>query len=542
LYSALLIGPVDLLGRAFFVVHFGFFMVWQPFVQRDRRLSGTSLLALLFLIVGILLGLQRWMLVIWTMTLSAIVAGRVSVFSDRLFRVVYQLAFAFLLLALLLIAVPAIIPIATVPEHITLAGHASLLLMVLVMIPLVVKAGLQKHAEDFVDFISSLFVFLMLAALILGTFAVMLTLDSGYIQALLQSLLLLGAALLLLGWAWDPHAGFPGFGSLFSRYLLSIGLPIERWLDTLATLALHVDDPEAFLEQACANMTKSLRWVVGVEWVLDEKRDQFGLLEGFCSGYRFEGVTLNIHTRHRLTAALAFHLNLMTKLLAEFYADKRRASALKELSYMKAIHETGARVTHDVKNILQTLNVLCTAANEQDASLSSAYQALVRRQLPAVATRLTETLEKLEMPVEEMLIKSVSVAVWWGQLCDRIASISWISLSSSGVTGNIPGEVFSCVVENLIRNASDKRLREPALQLRIELGGNDEGVELRASDNGSPIAEEIANGLLAAPATQKHGFGIGLYQAAQYAKLAGYRLTLAENVAGNVSFRLAPVR
>jgi len=109
------------------------------------------------------------------------------------------------------------------------------------------------------------------------------------------------------------------------------------------------------------------------------------------------------------------------------------------------------------------------------------------------------------------------------------------------VIGDIPAEVFSSVVENLIRNASDKRLHEPALEMRIELMGSAGGVDLLASDNGSPIPEEIANGLLTTPTTPKNGYGIGLYQAAQYAKLAGYRLALVENRAGSVCFRLAPI-
>lgn len=540
LYFALWAGVDSLLGRAFFVVHLGLFIIWQPFVRRDHRLSATSLLSILFVSIGILLGLQSWMLVIWIMTMAAIVGGRVSLFSERSLRVAYQLAFAFLLLALLLIAVPAVLPLAKVPEHIAQAGYVGLLLMILAMIPLLLRSNSKGRSEDVVDFISGLLVFLILATLILGTLAAMLTFDSDYVEALLQSLLLLGAALLLLGWAWNPHAGFSGLGGLFSRYLMSIGLPIERWLDTLANLALCEDDPEAFLERACLNMAQSLQWVVGVEWVAGGRMGQSGLIEGHCSDFNFEGVTLHIHTRHRLTVALIFHFNLMTKLLAEFYADKRRGSALKELSYMKAIHETGARLTHDVKNILQTLNVLCTAANEQESTSSPAYQALIRRQLPAIAARLAETLVKLEVPSENMTIKSLSAAIWWGQLSERVVFSSWISLSSSGVKGNIPAEVFSSVVENLIRNSSDKRLHEPALKMRIELMGSDSGVELLASDNGSPIPDEIANGLLTAPTTPKNGFGIGLYQAAQYAEVAGYRLTLAENRAGSVCFRLAP--
>ncbi|MBI5860565.1 MAG: sensor histidine kinase [Rhodocyclales bacterium] len=541
LYFALWAAPTSLLGRAFFVVHLGLFIIWQPFVRRDHPLSVASLFAILLVSIGILVSLQGWMLVIWIMTMAAIIGGRVPLFGERLVRVAYQLVFAFLLLALLLIAVPAILPITKVPEHITQIGYAGLLFMILAVIPLLLQAGIQNHVEDVVDFISSLLVFLLLATLILGTLAVMLTLDGSYIDALLQSLLLIGAALLLLGWAWNPHAGFSGLGGLFSRYLMSIGLPIERWLDTLANLAMYEDDPEIFLEQACTNMAKSLQWVSGVEWISSRKKGQFGLIEGYCSVYSFEGVTLHIHTRHRLTAALIFHFNLMAKLMAEFYADKVRASALKKMSYMKAIHETGARLTHDVKNILQTLNVLCSAANEPEAASSATYQALVRRQLPAIATRLAETLVKLEAPSEDMPVKAVSASMWWEELQERVAFSSWISLVSSGVSGDIPAEVFSNVVENLIRNASDKRLREPALKMRLELIDSNGPIELLAYDDGSPIAEEVSAGLLAAPVKPKNGLGIGLYQAAHYAELAGYRLTLAENRAGCVCFRLASI-
>jgi hypothetical protein len=44
LYLVLWQGPATLLGRALFVVHFGFFMLWQPFVHGEQRLSRASLL------------------------------------------------------------------------------------------------------------------------------------------------------------------------------------------------------------------------------------------------------------------------------------------------------------------------------------------------------------------------------------------------------------------------------------------------------------------------------------------------------------------
>lgn len=538
LYLALWNGADSLSGKAFFVVHLGLFMVWQPFVRSDHRFSPMTLLIGFLMMAGALAWLQ-WVLVVWIMILAAIIGGKVSLFGERSLRMVYQFAFASLLLALLLIAVPSALPMAKLPAAITWLGHGGLLLSVLAMIPLVKPERLNR-AEGIIDFINSLLVILILAALILGSLAAMLTLDSSYAKALLQSMLLIGTMLLVLGWAWDPRAGFAGLGNLFSRYLMSIGLPIDRWLNTLTDLALREDDSEVFLEQACTNMAQWLPWVLGVEWVAGGRTGKCGLTEGSCSEFGYEEMTLRIYTRYQLTATLVFHFSLPTKLLAKFYGDKKRDAALKKMSYMRAIHETGARLTHDVKNILQTINVLCMAANEPDAEFSPAYQALLRRQLPAIAGRLSETLAKLNTPREDAQIQLSSAGQWWSDFTQRVAASTWISLESSQVAGELSAELFSGVAENLMHNASEKRLREPALQLQIKLVIRNGVAELEVSDNGSPIPEDIVKNLFSEPTYSKNGLGIGLYQAARHAESAGYQLDLMENRMGRVCFRLAP--
>jgi hypothetical protein len=44
--------------------------------------------------------------------------------------------------------------------------------------------------------------------------------------------------------------------------------------------------------------------------------------------------------------------------------------------------------------------------------------------------------------------------------------------------------------------------------------------------------------LFLGPVSSESGYGIGLYQAARHAQVAGYCLELAENRAGRVCFRL----
>ena len=67
-------------------------------------------------------------------------------------------------------------------------------------------------------------------------------------------------------------------------------------------------------------------------------------------------------TRQTLSPSLEWHFHLLGQLLGEFYVAKVREQKLQQQTYVQAVHETGARVTHDVKNLLQSLNVLCAAA------------------------------------------------------------------------------------------------------------------------------------------------------------------------------------
>jgi sensor histidine kinase regulating citrate/malate metabolism len=99
--------------------------------------------------------------------------------------------------------------------------------------------------------------------------------------------------------------------------------------------------------------------------------------------------------------------------------------------------------------------------------------------------------------------------------------------------------VFSGFADNQIRNVIEKRAREPALRVRVELNCNGDDFELLISDDGSAIADDVASNLFVGPLPSESGYGIGLYQAARYAQSAGYRLELVENRAGRICFRLA---
>jgi hypothetical protein len=540
LYLVLWQGPGTVIGKTFFVGHLGLFMLWQPFVHAEQRLSVKSLLGVVGVVTLASSFLTAWLLSVWIMMLAGIVGGKVLLFGARATRLFFMLALGFLVVTLLLMAAPMALPTVQLPELFTRIAYVGLPLMLVVM-AFLPRGPEEDASREVVDFIYSLFVFLLLAVLLLGSLAAMMMFGSAYVEALLQSLLLTGLVLLLLGWAWNPHAGFSGLGNLFSRYMMSIGLPVEQWLQALADLALREEDPERFLEGACSTMAQQLPWVTGGEWMAGGRGGSFGAADGLRSEFRQEAMTLVLYTRHSLSPTLAWHFNLLARLLAEFHADKRRALALKQLSYMQAIHETGARLTHDVKNLLQSLNALCSAGIEPGAESSPEYQALLRRQLPAISARLAETLAKLNAPQGASVALWVGTSQWWQDLRQRMAALAWIEFESvSPLVGELPAEVFSGVADNLIRNITEKRLREPDLCVRVELKRGDAGYELIISDNGSAIAESMASKLFAGPVPSESGYGIGLYHAARHAEAVGYRVELVENRPGRICFRLAP--
>jgi signal transduction histidine kinase len=243
-------------------------------------------------------------------------------------------------------------------------------------------------------------------------------------------------------------------------------------------------------------------------------------------------------SRYRLTPALQWHLELLCRLLGEFYVAKLREEKLRETSYLQAVHETGARTTHDIKNLLQSLNVLVSVATDSDVHDAARLNALVRRQLPAVAQRLAETLDRLQRPQPEGE-SYVAAAAWWDGIARQYAN-EGVEFLPAGVAGTarLPRSLFDSVADNLIRNALAKRTEDPSVRVRVSLEGSTE-LLLRVRDSGAAVPEDLAAGLLRAPVFSSAGLGIGLYQAARQSAASGYRLALETNRDGDVCFLLA---
>lgn len=529
-----------LFGRALLLPHLGLLLLWQPLLRAQSRIEWPVLAALCALVGVFLWFYGPLALSLWLLLLAGLVGGKVFFSRSRGPRIYYLGALAYLITALLTIALPrALPPGLPVPPGIDTLGLwlAPVALTVMLLVP-----GRERADRDreVLDFVSGTFVLLLLAVLVLGTLAAMQLADVDYLRALLATLGVLASALMVMGWAWNPRAGFGGVSVAFTRYVLSLALPYERWLESLASLSQEESRPEEFVARA-ANRLLALPLISGGEWRTRSGANaapprRFGEVAAHRQDFEHPLLDLTLYTARPLSGGLLWHFNLLVQLLGQFYQAQLRTEELRRLSYLSAIHDTGARLTHDVKNLLQSLNTLCFAAREAtDPDSAARANALLARQLPVISARLEATLDKLRRP--QPVDGEWTPAPEWLQA--TAAHFAGQGVMVEGMTEPdqlLPGALYTTVAENLVGNALQKRLAEPGIAIVLRLGGD----RLSVEDSGSAIAVDLAENLLQAPVASASGLGVGLYQSALLARASGFRLQLDHNGNGCVRFVLAP--
>ncbi|HZE61348.1 MAG TPA: hypothetical protein VE085_12405 [Burkholderiales bacterium] len=531
LHIAVFRGVADPWARALLLAHLGLLLLWQPFLRAEQRVSPTQGLILSLVAFGLMLRLDWWLLAFWVVIIAGLVGGKVYQHHAKWQRRCYLVMLAYLLALLAIAILPEIAPRREITAD-TRRAAEYVLPFAFVLIALFPAEPEAAEAAQIIDFFYSVFLMLILVVVILGSFTFMSLTRSTYLESLTYTVFLTAAAVLLVGLAWNPRSG-GGLGVFFARYLFSIGLPVERWLQMLAQLLQIESQPQRFLEQAVASLAE-LPSVAGVTWRAGMARGERGSQTPNVVEFTNGELELRIASRYRLGPALQWHLHLLGQLLGEFYIAKLREEKLREASYFQAVHETGARTTHDIKNLLQSLNVLCSVATGSDYRDSTQLNALVRRQLPLVAQRLEQTLERLQRPQVEPE-SYVAAANWWEAIARQYQSEGVEFLPARFATdARVPRSLFDSVADNLIRNALAKRSAEPGLRVRVSF---DAGA-LRVCDTGAAVPGELEAGLLRAPVPSSGGLGIGLYQAARQAEAAGFRLELQKNRDGEVCFVL----
>jgi signal transduction histidine kinase len=533
LHVALWLGIDSIWVRPLLLTHLGLFLLWQPLWGGEREVRPGGIIFIACASAIAMLWLNWWVLAIWVSGLFALVGSRVFAFRTEWQRITHLSVMAYLLAVLLLWVVPHLFAMQVDSGTTIIVMGIALPLLLLATAFFPQPEAAEQAQVGTVDFFYSLLLFMLLTLLVLGALAFMTMGQAEYLEALLRSLFVIALVLLALAWIWNPRFGFSGLQPIFSRYLLNIGTPFESWLKQLAEASRQENVPEAFLARATA-LLADLPWLSGLAWESAAGRGRLGEVSAYPIEIREQDLYLKLFCKSAFSPSVLLHIHLLTQLLSHFYQAKRYEQNLREMARLQAVYETGARLTHDLKNMLQSLFALTSIA-QQD---SEAARPILQRQLPALTQRIELVLTKLKSPQEEADASELPFDVWWNDVCQRhqqFGDIEW--LTEGPLSGRaIPSAMFDCAVDNLIDNALAKRQQQPGISIRVVVGENP--LHVRVCDSGTAVPQHMAQQLLKTVVRSENGLGVGLYQAARWAVQLGYQLVLRENRDGAVCFEL----
>lgn len=534
LLAAIHLGDNGTIAQSFLIVHFGLFLLWQPVVKKQSSFSAKQLVILLFLISAFIYWFNPWLNAFWILLLLTLLSGRI--FARGLSRAVYGLAVIILFLELVLTTTPELFQLTALSSSLKSGFNTALMLLPLLLVFVPVKDTSSKQ----VDFIRGFLLVLLITFLCMSSALISLTAQQLYLESVAISVTILSLFLLTTAFLWTPRAGFKGLSRLWENYILNIGGAFEQWFTHVSTLEANSTlRPLTFLSATSTYLLQQ-HWVCGVYW----ETETGNKLEGTESPYRVsvndKQLKLRLYTFTPVGPSLLLHAKLLLSVLIFYYHAKRQEQQLIKQTHMKAIYETGSKLTHDVKNILQATQTMSQILNDNDAQMQEIVDVL-KKQMPLLTQRLNTTLEKLRAPARVESPEQVtcsSILQWWEHLQLRYSDRHIDFSTDVDKDIDVPVDVFTTVVENLLDNARSKRIREPKLEIFIELVKTDNNLRLAVTDTGSAITPAIYPHLLKEVVSSHDGFGIGLYQSYELAKSHGFDLRIDENLNGQVRFTL----
>jgi len=520
------------ISRSLMLIHLGLFLIWQPVWRRDEQISLFNSVLFIVLAFTFVSFLNWGSLFGWLIVLTGFTGG--VILTNQRARNTYMVVLAFLTSELIIECTPRLFQF---PVSVNVRHFFNVVLPALpVIVVLLTSPGKDIRLQS-VDILHAIISSTLVTLIIFGCLLNMYLGGTEYLTSLIETLLTLALFLFTISWLLSPRTGFSGLSQLWTKSLLNIGTPFEQWLSGLSDLSGKQDDPDAFLEMAMDDLV-SLPWIEGVVWQTGDVLHEHGKKTKYEAEFKADNITVWFHTNTVVGGALYLHCILLVRLLDNFYIAKFRERELTNRAHLKAIYETGARLTHDIKNLLQSLRAI-TSIVSSDSNIDARQSTrLLERQLPHLTQRLQLALDKLQAPARTAS-NIIRLKGWWQGLMKRNedAGIEYRAEFESDPL--IPADLFDSVAENLLENIRDKAAMEPGLKTVICTRSDpDEGVSLQVCDDGRAIPSQTAKDLLKGPVKSVNGLGIGLYQTAQMAQSMGYSLRLASNRDGEVSFEL----
>lgn len=524
--------PADtpLLSSALLIAHIGFFLLWQPALQASQQVQVKTLLPILLInsLLYILLG--DWFIALWIILLSGLTGGSALLNGSQ--RSLYALSLVILILQLSLILTPRLFQLEVLDSQIEhLVSYALIIACAFIAL-----SPNRKNRNIKIDYLHSVMISFGLFSFYMASILISYTSHIHYLQSMLITALSIAAFLFLLSLIYLPQSGLASLGQIWERHILNIGNPFERWVKQTSLLGKNRKiTPELFLHNSIEHLL-TLSWVSGVEWNDEDQRQLQGDKSRYYTVFKENGISITLYSMIPMGTALKIHAQLLMQLMCFFYTSKLREISLKNQIHLKAVYETGAKLTHDIKNILQSLQALTGAVQSSDDQQQS--HQLMQRQLPLLTQRLQNTLNKLQTKTDTGT-SMVDIEHWWKELQSRYHGRDIVFEGSITQQLYIDTDVFDTVLENLLENARSKRRVTPQIKITTQLLTRNKQAEITVCDNGDPVSSTKAPQLFKQIIPSSDGYGIGLYQSAQLAERNGYQLQLVNNETGKVCFRLS---
>ena len=532
-YHVIIWSPSDaILQFSLSFILYGLFLLWQPLWNKDSSINKlpTTVIALAF--VSITYFFPDESLVFFGLILSGLIGSRLL--SHSSFHAFDLLALVIIILEMAVGVVPGAFAQIELPR--LFADYMQpIILIPILLFYFAPNYDDKKQGRNQIDLMHGLLASTLIFIVLLGGIVINLLYGVDYIDGLLLTVFIVSTLTLGISWFWNPGVGFSGIGVLLNRYTMTIGGPFETWINTLTTLIEeHYLTPAEYLEAACEHLVEN-DWLNAIQWNFRSYSVSVGEKQGTRIDYKVgEKAEVRVYFKSHPGVALEQHTILLIRMAYQFYLSKLNQEKIRTHEHFSTIHHTGARLTHDVKNILQSIK---TSLNILDMNAASQkHQKLLQSNLTQISTRLENTLNRLKAPELDTQLKLVDCNHWMMKLEVDHQSNSRISIHRE-IENNIPlpVDLFDSVIDNLINNA----LRKPsAKQIDVRLLSNSEIILLSVCDDGLPVNENIKDALFKQAISSGIGMGIGLYQSAIMAHTFGFELELEQNESGKVCFNL----
>lgn len=514
------------------LILYGLFLLWQPLWSKDSHVRKWPIVALALFIALISYFFTNESLVFFGLIFSGFIGSRLL--SQPAFRSFDLLGLVIVILEMATGVIPRAFPQIELP--ILFSDYMQTVILVPILLFFFASNPDHKtQARSQVDLMHGLLTSTLIFIVLLGAIVINTLYGVEYIDGFLLNVFIVSTLIIGISWFWNPGVGYSGIGVLWNRYAMTIGGPFETWINTLTTLIEEQYlTPNEYLEAACEHLVEN-DWLNAIQWNFENGKVFAGEKTGTWLEHPVsEDISVELYFTSNPGTALEQHTILLIRMAYQFYLAKLNQEKMRAQEHFATIHHTGARLTHDIKNILQSIKTSLDILNLSNNS--EKQQALLQTNLTQISSRLENTLSQLKTPSLDTQIKLFNANDWMDKLEQQHNSNSDIHFYRE-VSNNIPLpiDLFDSVVENLINNA----MRKPSTsKVDVRLHSNTGIILLSVCDDGNAVESSIETNLFNQPVSSGSGMGIGLYQSTIMARAFNFELELSQNETGKVCFNL----